>query len=385
MRATVLPAILFFFVLSLPERIFAWGELGHGLIADLAQDMMTPAARTRALALLGPPSGGGAGGAGGRLSTVAAWADEIKGLRPSTRTWHYVTLQADSPGYASALAAGRPPDSPNVVTALTASLAVLADVGAGRYAREEALKWTIHLVGDMHQPLHVGEDRDRGGNLAKVKVGRRTRNLHEVWDHVLLERLNLPADSLRALLARSLAADPAFIDRHAGGTPAAWTDETHAKTAACYMLHGRRMRRGIAVSLDRTYLRPNTLAALAQIKIAAVRLAWALNRALDPAAPPRPRALSAPRGTVAADSAAYFRSADPDPEAVAEGAPEVPAKAAPGAASPGGRGRYAWSVHSKVYHFADCADAARIKPKNLKRGDVPPPGLTLHPGCPKRD
>jgi hypothetical protein len=306
---------------------------------------------------------------------VAVWADDIKGLRPETRSWHYVTLQADSPGYASAVAAGRPPDSPNVVTALVASLAVLADAKADRYAREEALKWTIHLVGDLHQPLHVGEDRDRGGNLAKVKVGRRTRNLHEVWDYVLLERLNLPADSLRALLARSLAADPAFIDRHAGGTVAAWTDETHAKTAACYFQHGKRMRRGIAVSLDRTYLRPNTLVALNQIKIAAVRLAWALNRALDPAASSvhaRPRAPAVPRGAAGEDTAAYFRSAEADPETVAVGTPD-------------GRGRYAWSVHSKVYHFADCADAARIKSKNLQRGDAPPPGLALHPGCPKKD
>lgn len=375
----------------------AWGVLGHQVVADLAEDMLTPKARTQALSLLGPPSGGGTGGPGARLSSIAVWADDIKSLRPETRSWHYVTLQVDDPDLAAAAAAGRPPDSPNVVTALKASLAVLRNAKADRYAREEALKWIVHLIGDLHQPLHVGEDRDRGGNLAKVKVGRRTRNLHEVWDYVLLERLHLPADSLRALLARSLASDPGFLSRHAGGTVEAWVDETHAKTSACYTLHGKRMRRGIAVSLDRTYLRPNTLVALNQLKIAAVRLAAALNAALDPTAPALPLVpavssaqAASPPGLLREDTAAYFRSAEPDPAPVAGG---EAAKAdsgsgtAAGSARAGqtGGGRFAWSVNSKVYHFADCADVSRVKRKNLRRGDIPPPQLTLHPGCPKRD
>ena len=196
----------------------------------------------------------------------------------------------------------------------------------------------------------MGEDRDRGGNLAKVKVGRRTRNLHEVWDYVLLERLNLPADSLRPLLARSLAADPAFIARHSGGTVEAWVDETHAKTAACYLLHGKRMRKGIAVSLDRTYLRAQYPGGPGpdQNRGGAPGLGRSIA-ALDPALRPGPsfppsrasaRAVpAAARGSAGEDTAAVFprrgagsgpgrRSREPDQARRGEGPREA---ATPGA------------------------------------------------------
>ena len=377
---TLFPALLL-----CVHSAFSFGGLGHQVVADLAQDMLTPKARAQAAALLGPPTGGGSGGAGFRLSSVSVWADDIKSLRPETRTWHYITLQIDAPG--------GPPDSPNVVTALNRSLAMLKDASADRYAREEALKWVVHLLGDLHQPLHVGEDHDRGGNLAKVKVGRRTENLHAVWDYVLLERLHLTADSLRSLLGRGIAADPAFIPRNAKGTVEDWVEETHAKSANCYMLHGKRLRKGMAVSLDRTYTRPNTLVVLEQLKIASVRLAFVLNRALDPAASPIPAAPTRLPAGWSEDTAAWYKG-DPEEagskEKRASGEKAVstdkdgPAPAGTSKApSPANAPKYAWSANSKVYHYAECADVARIKPKNLKRGDIPPPEMTLHSGCPR--
>lgn len=368
MRLATQVTWVFLLLVLLPRTAGAWGALGHQVIADLAQDMLTPAARARASALLGPPTAGGAGGAGFRLSAVSTWADDIKSLRPETRAWHYVTLQVAEPRYDAAKA-----DSPNVVTALKRSLGVLGDASADRYAREEALKWVVHLVGDLHQPLHVGEDRDRGGNLHKVKVGRRTRNLHEVWDYVLLERLNLPADTLRALIRRDIAADAAWRTRIAGGTVEQWVDETHALSRGCYLLHGRPMRKGIASSLDRSYLRPNTWVVLGRLKTASVRLARVLNAALDPAAPPVPPAPVRAAGR--ADTAAYFAAAAGDPDVETS-----PAERGGASAS----AKYFWSVNSTVYHLAGCADIARIKQSNLRGGDVPPPGLSLHAGCPRK-
>lgn len=392
--------LLFLLVPAVPS-VHAWGELGHQVIADLAQDMLTPKAKAQAAALLGPPSGGGSGGPGFRLSAISTWADGIKGLRPETRPWHYVTLQLADPGYAArrlGQAALPPPDSPNVVTALRASRKTLSDPKADRYAREEALKWLVHLVGDLHQPLHVGEDRDKGGNLHKVKVGRRTHNLHAVWDYVLLDRLNLAADSLRAALAREIAADPGFLDRNSRGTEEDWVDETHARTRACYLFRGQPLRKGIAQSLDRTYLRPATLASLHQLKLAAVRLAREINLALDPAAPPVPPAPARVPSGWKADTSAWFASADADPVGHEAGprqsaGPDGAAPAASGAARTASRrdsggsaakGGFAWSASGKVHHLADCADVARIKPANLRRGDNPPPETRLHKGCPRR-
>src|SRR5690606_13803783 len=165
-------------------------------------------------------------------------------------------------------------------------------------------------IGDLHQPLHVGEDRDKGGNLTKVKVNRRTHNLHAVWDNVLLERLNLPADSLRIRLEREIAADPGFVGRNAQGTVEDWVDEVHARTARCYVLHGKPMPKGIKVQLDRAYVRAATLEILDLLKTGGVRLAFVLNASLDPGTPSAPilpaSAPAGPRG----NAEAWFAQAD---------------------------------------------------------------------------
>ncbi|MDB5105163.1 MAG: nuclease [Fibrobacteres bacterium] len=359
----------------------AFGVLGHQVIAALADDMLTPKAKAEVENLLGPAGGSTA------LSSIATWADDIRMLRSETRPWHYVTIQIGEARYDPARA-----DSADVIKAINRQSAILANPAADRYAREEALKWVVHLVGDLHQPLHAGEDHDKGGNLAKVRVNRRTYNLHEVWDYVLLERLHLPMDSLRVLLEREIAADSGFIRRNAQGTVESWADDTHSKSPACYVLHGKPMRKGIKVQLDKAYVDAATLTVLSQLKIGGVRLAYALNRALDPhGAMPAP-VLRAPPGWHAG-SDAYFAGADPIRDIPEAGTgedsissrPAHPAKGAKGAAKGRARipaGKYAWSVNSDIYHFSECADVARIKRKNLQTADFPPFGKRLHAGCP---
>ena len=346
----------------------AFGALGHQVIAALAEDMLTPRAKAEVNALLAASA---ASGGPSTLASISTWADEIRMLRPETRPWHYVTIQIGEAGYDSARA-----DSSNVIKAIKRQLDVLARPKADRYAREEALKWVVHLVGDLHQPLHAGEDRDKGGNLVKVKVNRRTYNLHETWDHVILERLHLPLDSLRAILERRMAADTGFIARYARGTVESWADDTHAKARACYLVHGKPMRKGITAQLDKAYLDAATLTLLSQMEKGAVRLAFALNRVLDPQGvmrAPRPAgrgdaSLSA-ASRRAADSAALFASAE-----------QVPG-AATGSGESAATGAYAWSVNSGVFHHSSCADVARIHKKHLRFGNTPPPGKKLHKGC----
>jgi nuclease S1 len=382
----------------------------------LAEDMLTPKAEAQVRALLGPEGGPAT------LAAASTWADEIRTLRPASRPWHYITLQIDDPHPDPARA-----DTPNAVTALDRQLAILSAPGSDRYAREEALKWVVHLMGDLHQPLHAGERRDKGGNLMQVKVNRRTYALHAVWDYVLLERLNLPVDSAKGMLEREIAADPGWIARNAQGTPAGWALETHGASAACYVLHGKPMPAGKKVQLDRAYVRSATLASLAQIKRAGVRLAFVLNRALDPgsgfpalrqpAAPgdsarkgplAQAPASAAPGGPSGADG--WFAHADSLREDTAGAGQDTAADTAPAGrtqaetqgkakASPGGQGakdvparkpkrgkvplaRFAWSGNSKVYHYSECADVKRIRKKNLATADIPPPDKVLHAGCP---
>lgn len=386
--------ILGLFLLA-ARAVSGYGALGHQVIASLAEGMLTPKARAEVKSILAP-AGGPAD-----LASISTWADDIRMLRPETRPWHYVTIQISEIRYDPAKA-----DSANIVKALKRQLAILAQPGADRYAREEALKWVVHLVGDLHQPLHAGEDHDKGGNLAKVKVNRRTYNLHAVWDNVLLERLNLPLDSLRPMLERKLASDPAFVRRNAQGTVEDWTDETHSKAAACYLLRGKRMRKGIAVQLDKEYVNAATFTVLEQLRIGGVRLAFALNRALDPSgstvAPAAPAAPATGPATPAKgspvtarssrdDSAAFLAKADAlrvvdTADEVAGRDPRVvkpkakPEGKRPSAGNPSGK--FAWSVHSDVYHYSECADVLRIKRKNLRAGDSPPAGMRLHVSCP---
>ena len=334
-----------------PAPALAFGEFGHQLIGALAEDMLTPKARSQVQALLGPAGGPAT------LAAASTWADEIRTLRPASRPWHYITLQIEDPRPDVARA-----DTPNAVTALDRELAVLSKPDADRYAREEALKWVIHLVGDLHQPLHAGERHDKGGNLMRVKLNRRAYALHAVWDYALLERLHLPLDSAKAMLEREIANDAGWVSRNAQGTPAQWAGETHALSAACYVLHGKPMPAGRQVQLDRAYAAAATLVSLSQIKRAGTRLAFVLNRAFDHGSGNPVLRASPGKGPTA-----WFAHADSlredDGQAVIA--------------------RYAWSANSKVYHLSGCADVKRIHKRNLVTANLPPPGKTLHPGCPR--
>jgi len=106
-----------------------------------------------------------------------------------------------------------------------------------------------------------------------------------------------------------------------------------------------------------------------------VRLALALNRALDPAGESMPRPPALPPMGWRADPEAYFALANQEasvPES--QGAPEAHGTAKSQSA-------YVWSAQSKIFHFLDCSHAAKISRKNLRSGDVPPPGMKLHKGC----
>lgn len=352
----------------------AFGVLGHQVIGAIAEDLLTPKAKAEVKSLLGTS---GAAGAPGTLASVSTWADEIRMLRPHTRPWHYVTIQISEAGYDSTRA-----DSANIIKALKRQLEVLATPAADRYAREEALKWVVHLVGDLHQPLHAGEDHDKGGNLAMVKVNRRTYNLHEVWDYVLLERLHLPLDSLLPMLERRMAADTGFIPRYARGTVESWADDTHSKSRACYLLAGKPMRKGIKVQLDKAYMNAATLTVLEQMEKGAVRLAFALNRALDPTARTMPALPLHPGSRGPADTAAFFILAD---SIAGDAVTSSPYQKSPGSKADAAlpkTGAYAWSVNSGVFHHSSCADVARIMKRHLRYGNTPPPGKKLHKGCP---
>jgi hypothetical protein len=139
----------------------AWGVEGHQVIATLAEQQLTAAARQEVARLLALEPGE-------TLASVSTWADEHR--NPQTAAWHYVNFPRGDCHY---VAARDCPDGSCVVEALNRQIEVLGS-SASDEVRLKALKYVVHFVGDVHQPLHAGYKDDRGGS-----AGRRQRSVSQ--------------------------------------------------------------------------------------------------------------------------------------------------------------------------------------------------------------
>jgi len=146
--ATLLGALV---LVAAPPLVFGWGREGHVVVALIAEHNMTPAALERAKAILG----------GASLEEVASWADEYRHNHRESGPWHYVNIPlADSK-------IDMPRECPSgqcVIAQTEHFLSVLRDPSADQAKKAEALRSVIHLVGEMHQPLHDQDNGDKGGN-----------------------------------------------------------------------------------------------------------------------------------------------------------------------------------------------------------------------------
>lgn len=151
----------------------AWSHKGHDTVAYIAECHLTPAAADSVASLLD-----------GRSPVYwANWLDNAS-YTPDyayTKTWHYKNID-EGVAYADA------PVNPkgDVVTATREQIAILYDTVSTRSQKVLALKILVHVVGDMHQPMHMGHLSDRGGNSVKVKFFDNDTNLHSLWDGSLV-------------------------------------------------------------------------------------------------------------------------------------------------------------------------------------------------------
>lgn len=161
--------IILYCLLFTSSQGFAWGPEGHRIVAQIAEDNLTQEAKNGVKKLLGDLS----------LAQVANWADTVKGQKEwsHTRPWHFVDI-ADSETYETA------PHAPegDSITAITQLVNELKNPKSTEITKQNALKFIVHFVGDLHQPLHVGRPTDRGGNDIKVIFEGKQKNLHSVWD-----------------------------------------------------------------------------------------------------------------------------------------------------------------------------------------------------------
>jgi len=250
-------------LLLAPAPAFAWGAEGHEVVAAMARDALTPAARARVAQLLGSDI---------MLVQQSNWADEIKDQRRDTARWHFVDIPLHAPRFAP----GRDcADGDCVVAQIEADLQTLRDKRRSERTRTEALLFLIHFVADVHQPLHAEDNDDKGGNQVRVEIGRERANLHKVWDVDVVEVMGPDPDAVAADIERGITG--AQRQAWTRGTAADWANEAHAiaRDQIYPPLQGAR-----DIRLPRDYGWREAGVARLQLARAGVRLAWLLNTTL---------------------------------------------------------------------------------------------------------
>jgi hypothetical protein len=250
-------------LLLAPIPAFAWGAEGHEIIAAIALRELSPMARLQAASLLGGDV---------MLIHDANWADEVREQRPETGRWHYVDIPLGAPGY-DARRDCRGNDC--VVAQIDNDRRVLGDHRASQQVRAEALRFLVHFVGDIHQPLHAVDNDDKGGNAVRVYMPGDRTNLHRVWDAELVQVLGDNADAIAGAVDHAIT--PAQRKDWQAGTPADWANESYriARDEIYPVSRGRRTLR-----LPASYPGSERLVVRQQLARAGVRLAWLLNNSL---------------------------------------------------------------------------------------------------------
>jgi hypothetical protein len=176
----------------------------------------------------------------------------------------------------ASIRAFRHPPEGDVLEAIERFGAGLANRTLPRHARSEALRFLVHFVVDVHQPLHVGRAADRGGNEIDVRSGPETVNLHRFWDTDVLALRGLSAERYAARLRPALAAVPAELSTAAADV---WAAESLALRPTVYAFGSRPLGAGpqAAVELGDDYVAAATATAEQRLVLASARLAATLN------------------------------------------------------------------------------------------------------------
>ena len=168
---------------------FGWGATGHRATGHIAEKYLSKKARKELRKILGQEN----------LAMVSTWMDEIRSNRAydHTHDWHWVTIP-DGMTYEQT------EKNPNgdIIQTLGRLVAELKQGGLDAKTKAEHVKMIAHLIGDIHQPLHVGKEGDKGGNDVRVTWFRNNSNLHRVWDSDIINGTQLSYTELAHSLGK---------------------------------------------------------------------------------------------------------------------------------------------------------------------------------------
>lgn len=249
------------FAMTLVLPAAAWGKTGHRVTGTIAEAYLTPEARAAITDILGSED----------LAEASNWPDFMRasreGIWPRTANpWHYVTIPQGKT-YAEVGA----PESGDAITALASFRETLRSDTASQEEKALALRFAVHIIGDLHQPLHAGNGTDKGGNDFSVTFFNKTTNLHAVWDSGMIDDEQLSFTELADWLARSITPEQAAAWQQTD--PVVWVTESAAIRDNIYP-DDRNLMWGYVFDHQAEYR--------TRLSQAGVRMAAYLNEVFDP-------------------------------------------------------------------------------------------------------
>jgi hypothetical protein len=211
--------LLSIFLMLFPLLAFAWGPTGHRVVGMIAERHLEPVVGLKVYKLL----------KGSSLARVANWPDEIKSDPATyqyTFNWHYTDWKDGDESHDEANSSGK------LLTSIREQLLVLKDEKTSDDKKIFALKFLVHLVGDLHQPLHVGNGLDRGGNTCMVLFHNQRTNLHALWDEGLIDFTKLSYTELANFVSHSRTREE--IESWRGGEIIEWANESRQLRLSVY-------------------------------------------------------------------------------------------------------------------------------------------------------
>jgi hypothetical protein len=202
---------------SSDDAVF-WGKNGHRVTGKIAEKHLTRKAKKSIDKIL----------KGKSLAFVSTYADEIKSDRKYSKyyPWHYVNMNLDQ----TYEQAEKNPEG-DLVTGIDTCIAILKDKNSTDEEQNFHLKMLVHFMGDLHQPMHIGQKEDKGGNSIQVEWFGSGTNLHSVWDSKMIDDWEMSyeelADNADSLSKKQLEA----IEK---GSIVDWVNEVHIVTKEVY-------------------------------------------------------------------------------------------------------------------------------------------------------
>lgn len=212
--------VTFVLALFISGQVMAWGDIGHRVVGQIADNHLSKKARKNIAKVIGHET----------LAEVANWMDFVKSDKAydHMKPWHYATIP-DGQTYAEA----GTPEQGDIIVTIDRLVEELKSKKFSELGEAEVLKMLVHLVGDIHQPLHVGNGKDRGANKISVKYFWKESNLHRVWDSGIIEGQNYSyteytnwIDHIEKQEVEKLQKDPVLV----------WAQESKSFRKAIYEL-----------------------------------------------------------------------------------------------------------------------------------------------------